>query len=70
MPFYERLDPAAFASLPDQTEAMADVAPPARAAMEMALLDWVGKKRGLPLHQLLGVNPQSRGVYLVFHRLG
>lgn len=59
LPFYEQLDPATFASLPDQTEVVADVAPPARAAMEMALLDWVGKKRGLPLHQILGVSPKS-----------
>jgi L-alanine-DL-glutamate epimerase-like enolase superfamily enzyme len=55
MNFYESLEPSAYASLPDQASAVPDVTPPARAAMEMALLDWVGKKRGMPLHQLLGV---------------
>jgi L-alanine-DL-glutamate epimerase-like enolase superfamily enzyme len=64
-PFYEQFDPVNFSRLPDQAEAMADASPPARAAMEMALLDWVGKKRGQPLHQLLGVNPQ-REVFTSF----
>jgi L-Ala-D/L-Glu epimerase len=57
-PLYQRFDPAAFARLPDEAAAGADAPAPARAALEMALLDWVGKKRGLPLHQLLGVDTQ------------
>lgn len=65
MSFYEQLEPSAFASVPGQTKKVVDATPPAQAAMEMALLDWVGKKRGLPLHKLLGVNPQ-REVFTSF----
>jgi len=32
--------------------------PSTRAALDMACLDWLGKKWGLPLYQLLGVNPE------------
>ncbi len=56
IPLYETIDPFAFADLPDQARQVADATPPARAAMEMALMDWVGQKLGLPLHRLFGLN--------------
>lgn len=57
-PLYEEADPFAFADLPEQARQIADVTPPARAAMELALMDWVGQKLGLALHQLFGLNPR------------
>ncbi|MBU6409790.1 MAG: dipeptide epimerase [Verrucomicrobia bacterium] len=55
IPFYETVDPFAFAGLPEQARQMADATPPARAAVEMALMDWVGRKWELPLHRLFGL---------------
>jgi L-alanine-DL-glutamate epimerase-like enolase superfamily enzyme len=56
IPLYETVDPFAFAGLPDQAREIADATPPARAAIEMALMDWVGQKLALPLHRLFGLN--------------
>ncbi|MDE3067827.1 MAG: dipeptide epimerase [Verrucomicrobiota bacterium] len=56
VPFYETVDPFAFAGLPDQARQIADATPPARAAVEMALLDWVGRKWKLPLYRLFGLD--------------
>jgi L-alanine-DL-glutamate epimerase-like enolase superfamily enzyme len=56
IPLYETVDPFAFADLPDQAREIADATPPARAAIEMALMDWVGQKLNLPLHRLFGLN--------------
>jgi len=56
--FYERLEPSSYASLPDLADTLPDAPPPARAALEMALLDWWGKKQQLPLHRVLEVHPQ------------
>src|SRR5208282_1600564 len=50
------VDPFAFADLPDQVRQIADASPPARAAIEMALLDWVGQKLNVPLYRLFGLN--------------
>ncbi|MGH7951568.1 MAG: dipeptide epimerase [Limisphaerales bacterium] len=56
IPLYEGVDPFAFADLPDLAREISDATPPARAAIEMALMDWVGKKLNLPLHRLFGLN--------------
>jgi L-Ala-D/L-Glu epimerase len=65
LPFYEKADPADFASLPDQTAAMAGISPPAHAALEMALLDWLGKHQDRALHSLLDIEPK-RAAYTSF----
>ncbi len=57
IPLYETVDPFAFGDLPDQAREIADATPPARAAIEMALMDWVGQKLNLPLYRLFGLNP-------------
>lgn len=55
-PLYEEGDPLAWRELPARAAATGASAP-ARAAIEMALLDWVGQKLGLPLCRLFGLNP-------------
>jgi L-Ala-D/L-Glu epimerase len=64
-PLYERSDPWTYFELPDKTAQVTGATPPARAAMEMALMDWIGKKLGLPLHRLFGLDPQ-REVFTSF----
>ena len=59
-PLYEQCDPFAFATLPEQARMIPDVSPPARAALELALMDWVGQKLNLPLHRLFGLNPRAQ----------
>jgi len=56
IPLYETIDPFAFAGLPEQARQIADATPPARAAIEMALMDWVGQKLNLPLYRLFGLD--------------
>lgn len=58
IPLYEQINPFEFADLPDRAREIAGVTPPARAAIELALMDWVGQKLGLPLYRLFGLNPQ------------
>lgn len=58
IPFYEQANPFEFAGLPEQARQIAGVTPPARAAIELALMDWVGQKLALPLHRLFGLNPR------------
>lgn len=68
IPPYYRVDPSAMTDcwqraaqsrtrLPDEIDAIAGWIPdgpaPARCALELALLDRIGKRRGLPLHRLL-----------------
>ena len=60
IPLYEQVNPFEFADLPDEAGRVVGVTPPARAALEMALLDWVGQKLGLPLHRLFGLNPRRK----------
>src|SRR6187397_3077928 len=70
IPPYYRVDPTAMTAcwqqaaesdraLPDSIEHVHEWIPegpaPARSALELALLDRIGKKRGQPLHELLGV---------------
>jgi L-Ala-D/L-Glu epimerase / N-acetyl-D-glutamate racemase len=57
IPLYEIVDPFAFADLPEQARQVTDSAPAARAAIEMAVMDWVGRKLNLPLYRLFGLNP-------------
>jgi len=56
IPFYETVDPFAFADLPEQARQITGATPPARAAIEMALMDWVGQTFNLPLYRLFGLN--------------
>ncbi len=56
IPLYKTVDPFAFADLREQARQIADATPPARAAIEMALMDWVGQKLNVPLYRLFGLN--------------
>jgi L-Ala-D/L-Glu epimerase len=58
-PLYERSDPWKFFELPGQAAQVPETTAPARAAIEMAMMDWIGKRLGLPLHRLLGLDPQQ-----------
>ena len=57
-PLYAQADPFAFAALPALARAVPGAGAPARAAMELALMDWVGRKLDLPLHKLFGLDPR------------
>lgn len=59
LPLYEQTDPFAFHELPEQAVKIPEATGPARAAIEMALMDWVGQKMGHPLYRLFGLNPQQ-----------
>jgi L-alanine-DL-glutamate epimerase-like enolase superfamily enzyme len=60
-PVYEQADSFAFAELSDKAAQVEGVTAPARAALDLALLDWVGRKVGQPVYRLFGLDPQ-RGV--------
>jgi L-Ala-D/L-Glu epimerase len=57
-PLYEGVDPFVFHELPAAAARVAGVTAPARAALELALMDWVGQKLNLPLYRLFGLNPR------------
>lgn len=59
LPLYEQADPFAFHELPELAAKILEATGPARAAIEMALMDWVGQKMGHPLYRLFGLNPQQ-----------
>jgi L-Ala-D/L-Glu epimerase len=58
IPLYEAADPFTWAGLPERARAVPEVTPPARAAIELALMDWVGQALRLPLHRLFGLDPR------------
>ena len=56
-PVLDRCTPLAYAPLIDQIHALAHGQHAAKAALDMALLDWVGQKLSLPVYQLWGLDP-------------
>lgn len=51
-------DPSACAEILDRIDAALPAAHAARAAADIALHDWIGRRRGVPLHVLLGADPR------------
>ena len=39
-----------------------------KAAIDIALMDWVGQKLGIPLYRYFGLDPQGRAAHHVLHR--
>jgi L-Ala-D/L-Glu epimerase len=59
IPLYVNTDPFQFYDLPQQSMEVIPALSPAKAAIDIALMDWIGKKLGIPLYQFLGINPVS-----------
>ncbi len=55
LPGLEGLDPEPLQAL---EPLLAPLSPPARCAVDLALLDWLGKRLGQPLQRLWGLDPQ------------
>jgi L-alanine-DL-glutamate epimerase-like enolase superfamily enzyme len=55
-PLLESADPAAFAKLTDEIFRKIDGQYAAKAAMNIALMDWTGKKLGVPLYRYFGLD--------------
>lgn len=59
IPVYLETDPFRFSELPEKVnEILSDISP-AKAALDIALFDWLGKKLGIPVHRLFGLDPSS-----------
>lgn len=58
-PFLEKADPWRFHEVMDEVAARLPGQFAAKAAVDIALLDWFGKKTGLPLYRLLGLDPDK-----------
>lgn len=59
IPLYLETDPFLFYDLPERAREIVPALSPAKTALDIALMDWIGKKLGIPLYQALGVNPVS-----------
>ena len=59
LPLYRDTDPFLFYDLPEKARALVPGLSPAKAAIDIALMDWIGKKLGIPVYQFLGINPVS-----------
>ncbi|MCD6200354.1 MAG: dipeptide epimerase [Bacteroidales bacterium] len=59
IPLYRDTDPFLFYELPDKAREIVPGLSPAKAALDIALMDWIGKKLTIPIYQFLGVDPKS-----------
>ncbi len=59
IPLYRETDPFLFYDLPARAREIVPGLSPAKAALDIALMDWIGKKLGIPLYRFFGVNPVS-----------
>ena len=59
IPLYRDTEPFLFYDLPERAREIVPALSPAKAALDIALADWIGKKLGIPLYQFLGINPVS-----------
>ena len=58
-PFLEKADPWQFAKVMDEVFRRVKGDWATKAAIDIALLDWVGKKLGVPLYKYFGLDPQD-----------
>jgi len=56
-PLFAKADPLHFAEIAAALQNLCEGQNSAKAALDMALMDWAGKKIGLPLFKLWGLNP-------------
>ncbi|MDT8401962.1 MAG: dipeptide epimerase [Bacteroidales bacterium] len=59
MPVYLEADPFRFTELPAKVNEIIDGVSPAKAALDIALFDWLGKKLNIPVHKLFGLDPDK-----------
>lgn len=57
IPAYSEADPFLFHELPDRVNKLIPGVSPAKAALDTALFDWLGKKLDIPVHRLFGLDP-------------
>ncbi len=57
IPLYKKIHPFEFYDLPDKANQVVPGLAPAKAALDIALMDWIGKKLQIPLHRFYGLNP-------------
>ena len=65
IPVYVDSDPFEFYELPDRVNAEIKYISPAKAALDIALFDWLGKKLNIPVHRFFGLDP-NKFVYTSF----
>ncbi len=56
IPLYEESDPWQFFYLPEKAQAIIPEISPAKAALDIALMDWIGKKLNTPLYRMFGLD--------------
>ncbi len=59
IPIYVDSDPFEFYELPDRVNAEIKYISPAKAALDIALFDWLGKKLNIPVHRFFGLDPNK-----------
>ncbi len=59
IPLYENFDPWKFFYLPDKAFDILPELSPAKAALDIALVDWIGKKLNIPIYKYFGLDPEK-----------
>ena len=59
IPVYVNSNPFEFYELTDRVNAKIKNISPAKAALDIALFDWLGKKLNIPVHRFFGLNPDK-----------
>ncbi len=59
IPVYLEADPFKFYNLTDKVNEEIEEISPAKAALDIALFDWLGKKLNIPVHRLFGLDPDK-----------
>ncbi|MEA1885976.1 MAG: dipeptide epimerase [Bacteroidota bacterium] len=59
MPIYLEADPFKFYELTDKVNQEIKNISPAKAALDIALFDWLGKKLNIPVHRMFGLDPSK-----------
>ncbi|NOY36557.1 MAG: dipeptide epimerase [Chlorobi bacterium] len=57
---YENENPWYFDAMPDKARKILPELSPAKAALDIALMDWLGKKANMPVYQFFGVNQDRK----------
>jgi len=59
IPVYVDSNPFEFYELTDKVNAKIENISPAKAALDIALFDWLGKKLNIPVHRFFGLDPNK-----------